>query len=51
MSAWRTDVEVQGRTAALENEVRLGRLTPALAARQLVALMGVRTPASEGGHH
>ena len=51
MSDWRTDVEVQGRTAALENEVRLGRLTPALAARQLVALMGVRTPASAGGHH
>ena len=41
--ALRTDAEVQNRVQGLENEVRAGRLTPALAAAQLAALMGVRS--------
>jgi LAO/AO transport system kinase len=43
----RADTEVQNRVQGLEHEVRAGRLTPALAAGQLVALMGVRP--SQGG--
>ena len=41
--ALRTDAEVQNRVQELENEVRAGRLTPALAAGQLATLMGVRS--------
>lgn len=41
--ALRTDAEVQNCVQGLENEVRAGRLTPALAAAQLAALMGVRS--------
>jgi LAO/AO transport system kinase len=41
--ALRTEAEVQNRVQGLENEVRAGRLTPALAAAQLAALMGVRS--------
>ena len=47
--ALRRDSELQKRMTGLENEVRTGRLTPALAARQLAALMGVAGSASEGG--
>ena len=38
----RSDAELQNRVLGLENEVRAGRLTPALAAGQLAALMGMR---------
>ena len=55
VAARATDVGVGGPTPRckaawqeLENEVRAGRLTPALAAGQLATLMGVRSPATEG---
>jgi LAO/AO transport system kinase len=38
----RSDAELQNRVLGLETEVRAGRLTPALAAGQLAALMGMR---------
>jgi LAO/AO transport system kinase len=44
--ALRGDTDMQNRVQGLEQEVRAGRLTPALAAGQLAALMGVR--ASQG---
>jgi LAO/AO transport system kinase len=44
--ALRTDRQLETRVRTLEDEVRAGHLTPALAAKQLAALMGVRaTPA------
>ena len=44
--ALRTDPQLETRVRRLEDEVRAGHLTPALAAKQLAALMGVRpTPA------
>jgi len=48
--ALRTDAEVQNRVRRLESEVRAGRLTPALAAGQLAALMGVRSSQGKAGH-
>jgi LAO/AO transport system kinase len=48
--ALRRDAELQNRVTAVENEVRAGRLTPALAASQLAALMGVPRSANAGGH-
>jgi LAO/AO transport system kinase len=42
------DPEVEKRVSKLEEEVRAGRLTPALAAKQLAALMGMRTLAAPG---
>jgi LAO/AO transport system kinase len=47
--ALRTDAEVQNRVRGLESEVRAGRLTPALAAGQLAALMGVRSSQGKAG--
>ncbi|HEU0157920.1 MAG TPA: methylmalonyl Co-A mutase-associated GTPase MeaB [Hyphomicrobiaceae bacterium] len=44
--ALRTDPQLETRVRTLEDEVRAGHLTPALAAKRLAALMGVRvTPA------
>jgi len=47
--ALRKDAELQTRLAELENQVRAGQLTPALAAAQVAALMGVPQLPSEGG--
>jgi LAO/AO transport system kinase len=43
-AALRADRELNKRVRALEEEVRAGQLTPALAARQLATLMGVGRP-------
>jgi GTPase len=43
-----TDPHIEKRVTSLEEEVRAGHLTPALAAKQLAALMGVRTVAAPG---
>jgi LAO/AO transport system kinase len=42
------DPDMQKRVTNLEEEVRAGRLTPALAAKQLAALMGVRAIPAPG---
>ena len=47
--ALRRDAELQKRLAELENQVRAGRLTPALAVGQVAALMGVPQLPSKGG--
>ena len=43
-----TDPQIEKQVASLEDEVRTGRLTPALAAKRLAALMGVRAPPAPG---
>ena len=47
--ALRRDAQLQDRLAELEDQVRTGQLTPALAAGQVAALMGVAQLPSEGG--
>jgi GTPase len=47
--ALRSDASLQNRLAELEDQVRAGQLTPALAAGQVAALMGVPQLPSEGG--
>ena len=47
--ALRRDAQLQNRLAELEDQVRAGQLTPALAAGQVAALMGVAQLPSEGG--
>jgi LAO/AO transport system kinase len=47
--ALRSDASLQNRLAELEDQVRTGQLTPALAAGQVAALMGVPQLPSEGG--
>jgi LAO/AO transport system kinase len=43
-----TDPHIEKRVTSLEEEVRAGHLTPALAAKQLAALMGVRAVSAPG---
>jgi len=43
-----TDPQIEKQVASVEEEVRTGRLTAALAAKRLAALMGVRAPPAPG---
>jgi len=48
LSAFQRDAEAQQRLSAIENDVRCGRLTPALAAGRLAALIGVGAAPATG---